>query len=102
MDFLGDLIGRFEMTAGEPSVREDFSVVWDGPDDRKIYLQNASVFQRGLADPNLSLNAWRSQVILNSISGGEQGVTRPEDSFLTWDPRALHDADLVLTGAVGA
>ena len=90
LDFLGDLKTRFEMVGGEPRVREDFSVVWDGPDSHQIYLQNASRFQRGIADPNLSLNAWRGQVILDSIRGKPATIAREEAPFLTseqcWQP----------------
>lgn len=83
LDFLGDLKDRFDMVGEEPRVRKDFSVVWDGPESHKIYLQNASRLQRGIADPNLSLNAWRSQVILDSIRGKPTATSCEEDPFLT-------------------
>lgn len=85
LTFLGDIKDRFDMVEGEPRVREDFSVVWDGPQDRKIYLHNTARFQRGVADPNLSLNAWRSQVILDSLRGRSAPLQQTEPSFLGWD-----------------
>ncbi|MFJ1705426.1 lysine N(6)-hydroxylase/L-ornithine N(5)-oxygenase family protein [Kitasatospora sp. NPDC088346] len=52
---------------GLPAVREDFSVDWDDPGGNRIYLQNGAQHAFGITDPNLSLLAWRSSVILDSI-----------------------------------
>jgi len=50
-------------------VRPDFSVEWDGPPELRIYAQDAARHMRGVADPNLSLMAWRSAIIANSLLG---------------------------------
>ena len=50
-------------------VRADFSIVWDGPANLRIYAQDAARQMRGVADPNLSLMAWRSAIIANSLLG---------------------------------
>jgi lysine N6-hydroxylase len=50
-------------------VRADFSVEWDGPHELRIYAQDAARQMRGVADPNLSLMAWRSAIIVNSLVG---------------------------------
>ena len=50
-------------------VRADFTVVWDGPPGLRIYAQDAARQMRGVADPNLSLMAWRSAIIANSLLG---------------------------------
>jgi lysine N6-hydroxylase len=50
-------------------VRADFSVEWDGPPGLRIYAQDAARHMRGVADPNLSLMAWRSAIIANSLLG---------------------------------
>lgn len=50
-------------------VRADFSVEWDGPPGLRIYAQDAARQMRGVADPNLSLMAWRSAIIANSLLG---------------------------------
>jgi lysine N6-hydroxylase len=50
-------------------VRADFSVEWDGPPGLRIYAQDAARHMRGVADPNLSLMAWRSAIIANSLTG---------------------------------
>lgn len=66
-------------------VNEDFSVVWDGPNERKIFAQNAARPQRGIADPNLSLAAWRSAKIANSVLGRVAYDVEPPPSLVTWD-----------------
>lgn len=68
-DFLEPIAHRLEQIDNELAIREDFSVSWDGPRDRRIFVQNASLGQRGLADPNLSLLAWRARRILDSLLG---------------------------------
>jgi lysine N6-hydroxylase len=49
-------------------VRDDYSIQWDGPPSLKIYIQNGAKQSRGVADPNLSLIAWRSAKIINSLA----------------------------------
>jgi lysine N6-hydroxylase len=56
---------------GQPRLREDFSVLWDGPQNVRIYMQNAGRCSHGIADAQLSLAAWRSAVICNGIAGRE-------------------------------
>ncbi|MER9390450.1 hypothetical protein NKI76_33165, partial [Mesorhizobium sp. M0435] len=58
--FLEPIADRLEQIDNELAVREDFSVCWDGPRERRIFVQNANLGQRGLADPNLTLLAWRA------------------------------------------
>lgn len=49
-------------------VQDDYSIKWDGPPSLKIYIQNGARHSRGVADPNLSLMAWRSAKIVNSLA----------------------------------
>ena len=67
--FLDSLAERISWTDGWFEVRRDYSVEWDGPLDRGIYIQNGARHSHGIADPNLSLSAWRSASILNSVCG---------------------------------
>ena len=81
-DFLDPIRARLEREGDEYKIDNSFAVQWDGPADRNIFVQNAARGQRGLADPNLSLNAWRSQRILDRLRG-----VRTEhhlDSFIDW------------------
>ncbi|CAM5719726.1 L-lysine N6-monooxygenase MbtG OS=Streptomyces alboniger OX=132473 GN=CP975_08715 PE=3 SV=1 [Streptomyces alboniger] len=86
MDFLAPIADRLERDGDELRIDEDYAVRWDGPADRSIFVQNAARGQRGLADPNLSLNAWRSQRIADRLSG----VRSDEQlaSFIEWSTKS--------------
>lgn len=51
------------------NVREDFTLEWDGPREHSIFAVNASMQTHGIAEPQLSLMAWRSARILNRALG---------------------------------
>ena len=63
------LAGRLSWDRDGFPVRADFSIAWDGPANLRIYVQDAARNMRGVADPNLSLMAWRSAIIANSLLG---------------------------------
>ncbi len=66
-------------------VRADFSVEWDGPPELRIYAQDAARHMRGVADPNLSLMAWRSAIIANSLLGRQVYDVSGESSVFDFD-----------------
>jgi lysine N6-hydroxylase len=66
-------------------VRADFSVEWDGPPGVRIYAQDAARLMRGVADPNLSLMAWRSAIIANSLLGRQVYDVSGESSAFDFD-----------------
>ncbi len=82
MSFLDPIASRLAREGEEYKVDDSFAVRWDGPAEHNIFLQNAVRGQRGLADPNLSLNAWRSQRILNRLRGIR--TEHQLDSFIEW------------------
>ncbi|MFL6163792.1 MAG: lysine N(6)-hydroxylase/L-ornithine N(5)-oxygenase family protein [Jatrophihabitantaceae bacterium] len=84
-EILGGLSSRLELRAGRPTVRPDFSLVWDGPSRNQIYAQNAVRQEYGIADPNLSLLAWRSAVIANSLLGHAHFDTSGVSGALDWE-----------------
>ncbi|UED86252.1 lysine N(6)-hydroxylase/L-ornithine N(5)-oxygenase family protein [Streptomyces profundus] len=88
MDFLDPIADRLEREGDELRIDEDYAVHWDGPEDRRVFVQNAARGQRGLADPNLSLNAWRSQRIADRLATVSSNEQLP--SFIEWSskPRA--------------
>lgn len=98
MDFLAPVRSRLDREGDELKIDSSFAVQWDGPPDRNIFVQNAARGQRGLADPNLSLNAWRSQRILDRLRGvrTEQHV----NPFIEWltKPADGDTADAKTTG----
>jgi lysine N6-hydroxylase len=65
---LNPIVNRLARGEHGFAVREDYSIQWDGPPSLKIYIQNGARHCRGIADPNLSLIAWRSAKIINSLA----------------------------------
>jgi lysine N6-hydroxylase len=82
LDFLSPIAARLERAGDEYKIDHSFAVQWDGPAEHNIFLQNAARGQRGLADPNLSLNAWRSQRILDRVRGIR--TEHQLNSFIEW------------------
>jgi lysine N6-hydroxylase len=82
LTFLAPIESRLEREGDEYKIDDSFAVLWDGPTENNIFLQNAARGQRGLADPNLSLNAWRSQRILDRLRGVRTDHQR--ESFIEW------------------
>ncbi|GIJ51790.1 L-lysine 6-monooxygenase [Virgisporangium aliadipatigenens] len=83
--FLEPLRGRIRYEADGPVVRRDFSLDWDGPEESAIFVQNGARHSHGIADPNLSLLAWRSAVIANSLLGKQLYDIDDRPSAVTWE-----------------
>jgi len=62
----------------------DFSIQWDGHPRNKIYVQNAARNARGIADPNLSLMAWRSANIINDLVGRQHYTIQDSKDLPLW------------------
>ncbi|MEV0972322.1 lysine N(6)-hydroxylase/L-ornithine N(5)-oxygenase family protein [Microtetraspora glauca] len=88
-DFLAPIAHRLEREGDEYRIDDSFAVVWDGPQDRNIFVQNGARQQRGLADPNLSLNAWRAQRILDRLRG--VNTESQTASFIEWSAKLQPD-----------
>jgi lysine N6-hydroxylase len=88
---------RLSFDGPELSLRRDFSVEWDGPRGLGIYVQNGAKRRRGIADPNLSLMAWRGAIIANSIAGRELYDLRDELCLLGDDACAADESIAVAT-----
>ncbi|ARF54338.1 lysine N(6)-hydroxylase/L-ornithine N(5)-oxygenase family protein [Streptomyces gilvosporeus] len=86
LDMLAPLKDRLAWEDGELSIDQDFAVRWDGPPRHHLFVQNGARRQRGLADPNLSLVAWRSRRIADRMLGVK--TDDPYASFVTWPPTA--------------
>lgn len=82
LTFLDPIAGRLCREGEEYKIDDSFAVLWDGPTEHNVFLQNAARGQRGLADPNLSLNAWRSQRILDRLRGVR--TEHQLESFIEW------------------
>ena len=88
MPFLHPLRHRLHFENGEYQIDPHYAAIWDGPGDHHLFLQNASRCQRGLADPNLSLLAWRSQRILDRLTNTHTLPQHP--SFIEWVTKEPH------------
>lgn len=82
--YLEPLRGRIRWEHGGYVLREDFSIEWDGSSENRIYVQNAARHSRGVADPNLSLMAWRGAKILNSMLGYEHFCVEQSNAVFDW------------------
>jgi lysine N6-hydroxylase len=83
--FLTGLSNRIRWTEAGYNVGSDFSIEWDGPADHKIFVQNAAQKQRGIADPNLSLIAWRSATIINSVVNRSVYDVDQQSTLFDWE-----------------
>lgn len=75
-----------------------FTVAWDGPRERRIYALNAGRHSHGIAEPQMSLMAWRSAAVINDL------LQRPvyqldQDSLLHWRAPAAANAGSALDQA---
>jgi len=69
---------------GHLRLEEDYTARWDGPREHKIYMINAGRHSHGIPDSQLSLTAWRSAVIINSLCDREVYAVEPCAAPLEW------------------
>ena len=63
-------------SAHRPHLEKSYQLTWDGPKSNRVYALNFSRHQHGIADPQTSLMAWRSAVVVNDLCGREVYETR--------------------------
>jgi lysine N6-hydroxylase len=84
-EYLAPMRDRIVGSDGALRVRPDYSLDWDGPPGLGIYVQNGAERTHGIADPNLSLAAWRSARIINSICGRTAYDIEGASSTISWN-----------------
>ncbi len=57
-----DSEGRFKF-------KKSYAIEWEGPSKNRIYALNFSRHNHGIIDPQMSLMAWRSAVVVNDLIG---------------------------------
>ncbi|WP_145550165.1 lysine N(6)-hydroxylase/L-ornithine N(5)-oxygenase family protein [Yersinia intermedia] len=83
--FLKPLASRLMTTADyQYRVAPDFTLDWRGPHDNCLFAVNAGMHSHGIAEPQLSLMAWRSARILNRVLGREQFDLTPTPAVIQW------------------
>lgn len=88
-EFLESFAERMECDSqGRPRLDRNFKLLWDGPTDRRIYMQNCARHSHGIADPQLSLMAWRSAAIVNDLLGRQVYDIEQSPPVVTWQSEA--------------
>lgn len=83
--FLQTLLNRLDIDAqGRYGLNLDYSVRWDGPAENRIFAVNASRHSHGIADPQMSIAAWRSATIVNALLGRPHFDLELPPSVLQW------------------
>ncbi|WP_269854427.1 lysine N(6)-hydroxylase/L-ornithine N(5)-oxygenase family protein [Streptomyces sp. RPT161] len=79
-------------SAGRPRVDERHRLVLDPSIRGAIHVQNAETHTHGVGTPDLGLGAWRSAVILNSLTGDTAYELPQRTAFTTFglDPHPAH------------
>lgn len=67
-----------------PILDDRYCLNWSGPKQNRIFAQNAGRYSHGIADSQLSLMAWRSAHIINSLVGRPHFDLEPHDSQVNW------------------
>lgn len=67
-DFLAPIAHLIPPSEGRLPLGVDYSLPWDGPRENKLFFLNAGRNSHGIADPNLSLGAWRAATVLAAIT----------------------------------
>ena len=83
-DFLNSITGRYRKDKELVTLNSDFSILWDGPEENKIFIQNGAKNIWGVPNLNLSLNSWRSAVIINSVLNEKMYALEEESSVFSW------------------
>ncbi|MCW8445604.1 SidA/IucD/PvdA family monooxygenase [Fluoribacter gormanii] len=89
--YLSSLADKIPLINGAFCMNPDFSIVWDGPKQHRIYVQNAAHQSYGIAEPNLSVMAWRSAKIINSIAHAQIYDLNQESTVLDWEQELVHE-----------
>lgn len=67
-----DPLNRFQF-------KKSYAVQWDGPEENRIYALNFSRYSHGIVDPQTSLMAWRSAMVVNDLTNSQAYVTEPSE-----------------------
>jgi lysine N6-hydroxylase len=91
--FLEPLRSRLDLQGERFTFNEDFSISLEGERRNKIFVQNAARHCRGLPDPNISLMAWRSAKIVNSLVGRQVYDVSEASSVFDWRRSLGHEPE---------
>jgi lysine N6-hydroxylase len=82
---IAPLRGRLRLDdSGRPYLGSHFDLQWDGPAENRIYGLNMGRYTHGIAEPQLSLAAWRSAVVINHLLGRPHFDVDASGAFVRW------------------
>ncbi|PZQ99067.1 MAG: hypothetical protein DI539_28805, partial [Flavobacterium psychrophilum] len=76
---------RYHTEKGVFMVDNKFRLMPKSPLNGNIFIHNGAKHVRGVADPNLSLIAWRSAIIVNTLLGKEVYKVDNEKTIFQWN-----------------
>ena len=94
--FLAPVAHRLHVDDDEGfQVNTDFTLNWDGPQQNSLFAVNAGMHSLGIAEPQLSLMAWRAARILNRAHSSEPFELATTPGVIQWrsqpDAAASHE-----------
>jgi len=99
--FMAGLQARIPVASATYPLDSSFKVLWDGPDDNRIYLQEADLVNIGVGGQTLGLASWRSATIVNSLVGKSHYDLNSDEITLRF-PVQPPDQAHAISGSVGA
>ncbi len=95
--FLEPLAHRLHLDRdNEYQVNTDFTLEWDGPKENCLFAVNAGMQSLGIAEPQLSLMAWRSAQILNRAHPDKPFDLKTTPSVIHWRSASSEVAEQAL------
>lgn len=83
--FLAPLSSRLRLDEDEAfCINNDFTLEWDGPQSNRLFAVNAGMHRLGIAEPQLSLMAWRAARILNRAHDDEPFELATTPGVIHW------------------
>ncbi len=79
-----NLSGNYSTEGGTFSIDQNYRLIPLTPREGDVFIHNGAKHVRGVADPNLSLLAWRSGVIINTLLKHNVYEVRNEKSIIDW------------------
>ncbi|MEY4508685.1 MAG: hypothetical protein RLZZ450_807 [Pseudomonadota bacterium] len=74
---------------GQLRLREDYTAHWSGPSGHRLYVMNGGRSSHGIADAQLSLAAWRSAIVVNSLLERQVYRTDAAPTPLEWTSEGI-------------
>lgn len=94
--FLAPLSHRLHLDTDEAfCINNDFTLEWDGPQSNRLFAVNAGMHRLGIAEPQLSLMAWRAARILNRAHADEPFELATTPGVIHWRTTTSPDSSPV-------